>query len=148
MPILGWYPMRRFWVALIACCSALAQAEDLGRVVKTYPIAERYLIEVFKARAQAKVDDGTWNKAMEAKRDQVKAYRRHAARLRDPDLRSDRAKRDAYLSTDIQRVWHANREVYGADKVWRQMHREEVAVARCTVERLMRAQGLQGVVRG
>ncbi|MCC2639324.1 MAG: tnpB [Moraxellaceae bacterium] len=76
------------------------------------------------------------------------AYRRHAARLRNPDLRSDRAKRDASLATDIHRVWHANREVYGADKVWRQMHREEVAVARCTVERLMRAQGLQGVVRG
>ena len=76
------------------------------------------------------------------------AYRRHAARLRNPDLQSDRAKRDASLSMDVHRIWHGNREVYGADKVWRQMHREDVAVARCTVERLMRAQGLQGVVRG
>ena len=62
------------------------------------------------------------------------AYRRHAARLRNPDLQSDRATRDASLSRDVHRVWQANREVYGADKVWRQMHREEVAVARCTVE--------------
>ena len=76
------------------------------------------------------------------------AYRRHAARQRNPDLRSARAKRDESLSANIRRVWQANREVYGADKVWRQMHREEVAVARCTVERLMRAMGLHGVIRG
>ena len=76
------------------------------------------------------------------------AYRRHAARLRNPDLRSKRAKRDATLSADIRRVWHANREVYGADKVWLQMHREDIPVARCTVERLMRVTGLRGVVRG
>lgn len=76
------------------------------------------------------------------------AYRRHAARLRSPDLRSNRTKRDESLSVDIRRVWQANREVYGADKVWRQMRCEKVAVARCTVERLMRAQSLKGVVRG
>ncbi len=76
------------------------------------------------------------------------AYWRHAARLRNPDLRSDRAKQDETLSVDIRRVWHANREVYGADKVWRQMHREEQPVARCTVERLMQSMGLQGAVRG
>jgi putative transposase len=45
-------------------------------------------------------------------------------------------------------VWQANFQVYGADKVWRQLNREGVAVARCTVERLMRQQGLQGVRRG
>ena len=49
---------------------------------------------------------------------------------------------------DIQRVWHANWQVYGADKVWRQMNREGIVVARCTVERLMRAMGLQGARRG
>jgi len=49
---------------------------------------------------------------------------------------------------DIQRVWHANWQVYGADKVWLQMNREGIAVARCTVERLMRAMGLQGARRG
>ena len=49
---------------------------------------------------------------------------------------------------EIERVWHANLQVYGADKVWRQLNREGVAVARCTVERLMRRQGLRGVVRG
>ena len=48
----------------------------------------------------------------------------------------------------IQRVWNSNLQVYGADKVWRQMNREGIAVARCTVERLMRRQGLHGVRRG
>lgn len=48
----------------------------------------------------------------------------------------------------VQRVWQENHRVYGADKVWRQLNREGVTVARCTVERLMRAQGLQGVRRG
>ncbi len=50
--------------------------------------------------------------------------------------------------THVQRVWHANWQVYGADKVWRQMNREGIAVARCTVERLMRQLGLQGARRG
>ena len=48
----------------------------------------------------------------------------------------------------VQRVYDANLRVYGADKVWRQLLREGVAVARCTVERLMRRLGLQGVRRG
>jgi len=76
------------------------------------------------------------------------AYRRHAARLRNPELHSERTKRDLALSSETARVWRANRAVYGADKVWRQLNREGIAVARCTVERLMRKQGLQGVVRG
>jgi transposase InsO family protein len=49
---------------------------------------------------------------------------------------------------EVQRVWDANLQVYGADKVWRQMNREGVAVARCTVERLMRRLQLQGARRG
>eukprot|EP01030_Chromulinospumella_sphaerica_P011090 gene11090-10891_t len=48
----------------------------------------------------------------------------------------------------IERVWQANMQVYGADKVWRQLAREGVTVARCTVERLMRTLGLRGVMRG
>jgi len=48
----------------------------------------------------------------------------------------------------IQRIWHANWQVYGADKVWHQMRREGMAVARCTVERLMKRLGLQGARRG
>ena len=76
------------------------------------------------------------------------AYRQHAARLRDPALRSQRAKRDAKLLPEVQRVFDQNLQVYGADKVWRQLHREGQPVARCTVERLMRRQGLRGVVRG
>jgi len=52
------------------------------------------------------------------------------------------------LIPEIQRVWHANRQVYGADKVWRQLNREGIRVARCTVERLMKQLGLEGVRRG
>jgi putative transposase len=48
----------------------------------------------------------------------------------------------------IEQVWNANLQVYGADKVWKQMNREGVEVARCTVERLMRRLGLRGVMRG
>ena len=52
------------------------------------------------------------------------------------------------LISHIERVWEANLQVYGADKVWKQMNRERVLVARCTVERLMRRLGLQGARRG
>ena len=48
----------------------------------------------------------------------------------------------------IQRVWQTNLQVYGADKVWHQLNREGTTVARCTVERLMKHMGLQGVRRG
>ena len=76
------------------------------------------------------------------------AYRRHAARQRNPELRSARAKRDEMLMPHIERVWQANMQVYGAEKVWKQMNREDMAVARCTVERLMCRLGLEGVRRG
>ena len=66
----------------------------------------------------------------------------------DPERRSARAQRDAWLCGEIKRVWKANFEVYGADKVWRQLIREGIPVARCTVERLMKAMGLKGAVRG
>jgi transposase InsO family protein len=75
-------------------------------------------------------------------------YWRHASRQRDPSLRSARARRDDFLMLQIQRVWLANFQVYGADKVWRQLRREGIEVARCTVERLMRRLGLRGVMRG
>jgi len=76
------------------------------------------------------------------------AYWSHAARQRDPSLCSARAHRDAFLMPHIQRVWQANFQVYGADKVWRQLQREGIVVARCTVERLMRRLGLHGARRG
>jgi transposase InsO family protein len=76
------------------------------------------------------------------------AYRRHAARRRDQTLLSLRAQRDVALMPVVERVWNANLQVYGADKVWKQMNREGVEVARCTVERLMRRLGLRGVKRG
>ena len=62
--------------------------------------------------------------------------------------RSARARRDDALRAAIQRVWDEHQQVYGPRKVWRQLRREGVRVARCTVERLMRALGLRGVVRG
>ncbi|ACR29011.1 integrase catalytic subunit [Burkholderia glumae BGR1] len=75
-------------------------------------------------------------------------YRRHAARLRDPSKRCARAKRDEVLQPEIKRVWQANMQVYGVPKVWKQMNREGIVVARCTVGRLMKLQGLRGAVRG
>lgn len=75
-------------------------------------------------------------------------YWRHAAHQRNPKLRCARAQRDDALLPQIERVWQANMRVYGADKVWKQMNREGVEIARCTVERLMKRLGLQGVRRG
>jgi putative transposase len=75
-------------------------------------------------------------------------YRAHAARRDDPVKLAPRARRDLVLMADIQRVFDANFGVYGVRKVWRQLGREGKDVARCTVARLMRRMGLQGVVRG
>jgi len=75
-------------------------------------------------------------------------YWRQAARRKNPALRSARARQDDDLMPEIQRVWQANMQVYGADKVWRQLNREGGQVARCTVERLMKRLGLEGVRRG
>jgi putative transposase len=61
---------------------------------------------------------------------------------------SARWRRDETLKSAIRRVWDEQRQVYGADKVWAQLKREGIPVARCTVERLMRHLGLRGVVRG
>ncbi|MFK8002510.1 MAG: IS3 family transposase [Polyangiales bacterium] len=70
------------------------------------------------------------------------------ARRREPALRARRSQRDEALREHILRVYEANFSVYGARKVWRQLKREGVSVARCTVERLMRAMGLRGAIRG
>jgi putative transposase len=75
-------------------------------------------------------------------------YHAHVAKRVDPERLSARAKQDMALKPEIARVFTENFEVYGARKVWRQLNREGVAVARCTVERLMQDMGLQGVVRG
>ena len=61
-------------------------------------------------------------------------YRRHAALVRDPQLRCVRVQRDEVLAPQIKRVWHANMQVYGADEVWRQLIRVGTTVARCTVK--------------
>ena len=75
-------------------------------------------------------------------------YYGHKVQECDPDRRSDRAKRDAQLEPEIRRVWEENFKVYGVRKVWRQLKREGFDVARCTVARLMRKLGLEGVTRG
>ena len=70
------------------------------------------------------------------------------AHQQDPEQRSGRARRDEALRPEIRRVWNEHQQVYGPRKVWRQLRREGVRVARCTVERLMREMGLRGAVRG
>jgi transposase InsO family protein len=70
------------------------------------------------------------------------------AREADPNRRPARAKRDAALREKIRQVWQENFGVYGVRKVWRELIRKGTAVARCTVERLMREMGLEGARRG
>src|SRR5688500_16531948 len=75
-------------------------------------------------------------------------YHAHVARRADPTKASARVRQDQIRREHIRRVHEANLGVYGVRKVWRQLLREGIGVARCTVARLMRAMGLKGVVRG
>ena len=75
-------------------------------------------------------------------------YYEYKARARDEARVPSRVQSDRQHSAAIQRIHEDNLSVYGARKVWRQMRREGLEVARCTVERLMRQLGLHGVVRG
>ena len=75
-------------------------------------------------------------------------YHDHVAKRADPEKLSVRAKWDMALKPEITRVFEDNFAVYGVRKVWRQLLRENLDVARCTVERLMKEMGLQGVIRG
>jgi len=75
-------------------------------------------------------------------------YYQQKARQVDPSRLPKRAQRDGVLCVEIDRVWHENRGVYGARKVWRALQREDIPVARCTVERLMKKLGIAGAVRG
>jgi len=75
-------------------------------------------------------------------------YYEQKTRQADPSRLPRRAVRDAELCVEIERVWKENFDAYGAYKVWRQLNREGIEVARCTVERLMRQMGLRGAVRG
>jgi transposase InsO family protein len=75
-------------------------------------------------------------------------YHAHDERRRCPDTAPPRVQRDAALRVEIRRVFDENFQVYGVRKVWRQLVREGEDVARCTVARLMRRMGLQGVIRG
>jgi putative transposase len=76
------------------------------------------------------------------------SYHEHAARLADPGRRPARARRDDEVKAAIKRVHDASFGLYGTRKVWHQLRREGAAVAKCTVERLMRTMGLAGVRRG
>ena len=75
-------------------------------------------------------------------------YFLHKAQQQDATTRSARARRDDELRVAIQRIWDEHEQVYGPRKVWRQLRREGIRAARCTVERLMRDMGLRGTVRG
>jgi transposase InsO family protein len=75
-------------------------------------------------------------------------YHAHVAQRANPAKASTRARRDVRLRAEIGRIFQVNFGVYGVRKVWRQLGREGISVARCTVARLMRQMGLRGVVRG
>ena len=75
-------------------------------------------------------------------------YYSHLAKRADPTRLSDRARRDAALCPEIRRVFEENWRGYGVRKVWRQLVREGFDVARCTVARLMKDMGIQGIIRG
>jgi putative transposase len=75
-------------------------------------------------------------------------YYEHKRRERDPTRLPGRAQRDSELRPQIERVWHENFCAYGVRKTWKQLKREGIPVARCTVQRLMRELGLRGVIRG
>jgi transposase InsO family protein len=75
-------------------------------------------------------------------------YHAHVAKRRDPAKLSARARQDAALQIEVRRVFDENFRVYGVRKIWRQLKREGFDVARCTVSRLMRDMGLQGIIRG
>ena len=75
-------------------------------------------------------------------------YREHAARARDPARAPARQRRDLALAEEVRRIWNENFQVYGVRKIWRQLAREGLDVARCTVARLMRQMRIKGAVRG
>src|ERR1700751_6158235 len=75
-------------------------------------------------------------------------YHAHLARRADPEKAPTRVRRDTALRGQVRRVFEENFQVYGVRKVWRQLVREGEDVARCTVARLMKTMGLQGVIRG
>ncbi len=75
-------------------------------------------------------------------------YHECKAREADPGRLPARHQRDAWLEIEIRRVWEENFRVYGVRKIWRQLNREQIKVAKSTVERLMHKLGLQGVKRG
>jgi transposase-like protein len=102
---------------------------------------------------QAERDQGLRSGPTSADQERIKSlapstYYEHAARKANPDRRPARERRDAELCQEIRRVFAANFGVYGVRKVWRQMQRKGIDVARCTVARLMRQMGLQGAVHG
>jgi transposase InsO family protein len=75
-------------------------------------------------------------------------YHAHAAQRADPSKAPARSRSDAELSLAIRRVWDANFQVYGVRKVWQQLRRKGIDVARCTVARLMKHMGLKGATCG
>jgi hypothetical protein len=72
-------------------------------------------------------------------------YYAHKSLEREPDRACDRSKRGQWLEVEIQRVWDENQQVYGVRKIWRQLARENIEAARCTVARLMKRLGIEGV---
>jgi putative transposase len=75
-------------------------------------------------------------------------YYEHKAREADPERLPARHRQDTAMKIEIRRAWEENFRVYGARKVWKQLNREQIRIARCTTERLMQKLGIQGIKRG
>jgi transposase InsO family protein len=75
------------------------------------------------------------------------SYYEYKARMANPERLPERTRRDHQLEPEIRRIWEENLQVYGVRKVWRQLRRERIAAARCTVARLMKRLGIEGVRR-
>jgi len=117
--IFNWFGLK-VRIRNIDACDLLAVKVEIDKAKKRFGVpGETRVISCYEAGR-----DGFWSD-------------------RDPA----RKQRDRFLSEAIQRVWRENFGVYGARKIWRQLNRESIKAARCTVERLMKRLGLQGVIR-
>ena len=78
----------------------------------------------------------------------LSTFHAHAAIARDPDPESDRARQDVLDRKKIKEAFDGSGKRYGARKIWHELRRNNHDIARCTVERLMKAMGIKGVMRG